>query len=278
MLDAVERALPADVAIFAAAVADWRVANAGEQKLKKQPGKSTPELPLVENPDILATIAKTKISAAETGDRLCRRNRECRRECQGETRQERLRLDSRQRRLTAVRRHGRRSQHDHACPSFGDRNLAAAEQGRGSISAVARIRRHSVEKSIVSGIDIRFMRLAHGKDLPLPSYQSAQPAGLDLLAAVPADRPRHHRARRPRPRADRIAIALPEGYEAQVRPRSGPRCPAWSHRPQFARHDRRGLSRRDPGPAGQSRQRIGCRSPRHADCPNGDRASCTRTY
>ena len=60
MLQAVERALPADVAIFAAAVADWRVANAGNQKIKKQPGKATPELPLVENPDILATVAKRK--------------------------------------------------------------------------------------------------------------------------------------------------------------------------------------------------------------------------
>jgi phosphopantothenoylcysteine decarboxylase/phosphopantothenate--cysteine ligase len=60
MLDAVEHALPADAAIFAAAVADWRVPNAAQQKLKKQPGKSTPELPLVENPDILATIAKRK--------------------------------------------------------------------------------------------------------------------------------------------------------------------------------------------------------------------------
>jgi phosphopantothenoylcysteine decarboxylase/phosphopantothenate--cysteine ligase len=60
MLRAVENALPADVAIFAAAVADWRVANAGEQKLKKQPGHTTPELTLVENPDILATIAGRK--------------------------------------------------------------------------------------------------------------------------------------------------------------------------------------------------------------------------
>jgi phosphopantothenoylcysteine decarboxylase/phosphopantothenate--cysteine ligase len=60
MLAAVERALPADIAIFAAAVADWRVANTAQQKLKKQPGKSTPDLPLVENPDILATIAKRK--------------------------------------------------------------------------------------------------------------------------------------------------------------------------------------------------------------------------
>jgi phosphopantothenoylcysteine decarboxylase/phosphopantothenate--cysteine ligase len=60
MLREVERALPADAAIFAAAVADWRVARAGEQKLKKQPGKTAPDLPLVENPDILATIAKRK--------------------------------------------------------------------------------------------------------------------------------------------------------------------------------------------------------------------------
>jgi phosphopantothenoylcysteine decarboxylase/phosphopantothenate--cysteine ligase len=60
MLHAVERTLPADIAIFAAAVADWRVANAREQKLKKQPGKTVPELALVENPDILATIAKRK--------------------------------------------------------------------------------------------------------------------------------------------------------------------------------------------------------------------------
>jgi phosphopantothenoylcysteine decarboxylase/phosphopantothenate--cysteine ligase len=57
MLDAVEGALPADVAIFAAAVADWRVASAGDQKIKKQPGQATPELMLTENPDILSTVA-----------------------------------------------------------------------------------------------------------------------------------------------------------------------------------------------------------------------------
>ena len=57
MLTQVEQALPADVAIFAAAVADWRVANAGEQKIKKTKG-GMPPLQLVENPDILATISK----------------------------------------------------------------------------------------------------------------------------------------------------------------------------------------------------------------------------
>jgi phosphopantothenoylcysteine decarboxylase/phosphopantothenate--cysteine ligase len=60
MLKAVERTLPVDVAIFAAAVADWRVAQAGTQKIKKKAGRTAPELSLVENPDILATIAKRK--------------------------------------------------------------------------------------------------------------------------------------------------------------------------------------------------------------------------
>jgi phosphopantothenoylcysteine decarboxylase / phosphopantothenate---cysteine ligase len=57
MLRVVEAALPVDIAIFAAAVADWHVANAGEQKLKKT-GAGMAPLQLVENPDILATIAK----------------------------------------------------------------------------------------------------------------------------------------------------------------------------------------------------------------------------
>jgi phosphopantothenoylcysteine decarboxylase/phosphopantothenate--cysteine ligase len=57
MLQAAEAALPADVGVFAAAVADWRVNDAATQKLKKQQGRQ-PELSLVENPDILATIAR----------------------------------------------------------------------------------------------------------------------------------------------------------------------------------------------------------------------------
>ncbi len=57
MLAQVEALLPADIAIFAAAVADWRVANAGDQKIKKTAG-GLPQLALVENPDILATVSK----------------------------------------------------------------------------------------------------------------------------------------------------------------------------------------------------------------------------
>ena len=57
MLEAVRAALPADAAIFAAAVADWRVAKPNEEKLKKTPGGGPPSLGLVENPDILKTVA-----------------------------------------------------------------------------------------------------------------------------------------------------------------------------------------------------------------------------
>jgi dUTP pyrophosphatase len=70
-------------------------------------------------------------------------------------------------------------------------------------------------------IEVRVMRLPHGADLPLPQYQSALAAGLDLLAAVPQDAPVEI------PPGERaviptgIAIALPPGSEGQVRPRSG---------------------------------------------------------
>lgn len=56
MLQAVKAALPADVAIMAAAVADWRVAGESSQKIKKEGSGKPPALDLVENPDILATV------------------------------------------------------------------------------------------------------------------------------------------------------------------------------------------------------------------------------
>jgi dUTP diphosphatase len=70
-------------------------------------------------------------------------------------------------------------------------------------------------------IDIRITRLPHGHDLPLPSYQSALAAGMDLIASVPADAPV---TLSPGARAlipTGVAIALSPGTEAQVRPRSG---------------------------------------------------------
>ncbi|MCY3995100.1 MAG: bifunctional phosphopantothenoylcysteine decarboxylase/phosphopantothenate--cysteine ligase CoaBC [Rhodobacter sp.] len=57
MLDAVEAALPADAAVFAAAVADWRSAKESSRKIKKDGSGGPPKFELMENPDILATIA-----------------------------------------------------------------------------------------------------------------------------------------------------------------------------------------------------------------------------
>ena len=58
MADAVEAALPADIAIMSAAVADWRVQMEGGEKIKKEQGAPPPSLSLVENPDILKTVAR----------------------------------------------------------------------------------------------------------------------------------------------------------------------------------------------------------------------------
>ncbi len=72
-----------------------------------------------------------------------------------------------------------------------------------------------------SQIDIEILRLPHAADLALPAYQSTLAAGLDLMAAVPADAPM---TLAPGARAlipTGFAIALPPGTEAQVRPRSG---------------------------------------------------------
>lgn len=76
MADAVADALPADAAVFAAAVADWRVANALESKIKKDGEGTLPTLKFAENPDILATTSQSKTKrprlvvgfAAETDD------------------------------------------------------------------------------------------------------------------------------------------------------------------------------------------------------------------
>ena len=70
-------------------------------------------------------------------------------------------------------------------------------------------------------IKLEIQQLPHGKGLALPAYQSAHAAGLDLLAAVPEDAPMilapHAHAMVP----TGLIIALPPGFEAQIRPRSG---------------------------------------------------------
>ena len=70
-------------------------------------------------------------------------------------------------------------------------------------------------------VEVRVMRLPHGADLPLPAYQSALAAGLDLLAAVPADAPLTLASGARAMIPTGICVALPRGTEGQVRPRSG---------------------------------------------------------
>ncbi len=70
-------------------------------------------------------------------------------------------------------------------------------------------------------VTVRVQRLPHGEGLPLPSYQTEHAAGLDLIAALPEDAPIELE---PSDRAlvpTGLVIELPQGYEAQVRPRSG---------------------------------------------------------
>ena len=76
-------------------------------------------------------------------------------------------------------------------------------------------------KSFVIGPAVGFVRLPHGQGLPLPAYESAGAAGLDLRAAVPEDRPLlilpGKRALVP----TGLGLEIPQGMEGQVRPRSG---------------------------------------------------------
>ena len=73
----------------------------------------------------------------------------------------------------------------------------------------------------MTDVTVKVMRLPHGVGLPLPAYQSAAAAGVDLVAAVPADAPLTLAPGRHAAVPTGIAIALPGGTEAQVRPRSG---------------------------------------------------------
>jgi dUTP pyrophosphatase len=68
---------------------------------------------------------------------------------------------------------------------------------------------------------IALKRLPHGDGLPLPAYQSAGAAGLDLLAALPVDEALSLQPGRRQLVPTGFAIEIPEGFEAQVRPRSG---------------------------------------------------------
>ena len=70
-------------------------------------------------------------------------------------------------------------------------------------------------------VTVELQQLAHAEGLPLPAYQTAEAAGLDLLAAVPEGAPMTLAPGQYALVPTGLAIALPPGHEAQVRPRSG---------------------------------------------------------
>ena len=70
-------------------------------------------------------------------------------------------------------------------------------------------------------VTVELQQLAHAEGLPLPAYQTAEAAGLDLMAAVPDSEPMTLAPGQYALVPTGLAIALPPGFEAQVRPRSG---------------------------------------------------------
>src|SRR6187399_3381491 len=81
--------------------------------------------------------------------------------------------------------------------------------------------RAALQNSSVIGPTVGFVRLPHAEGLPLPAYETAGAAGLDLRAAVPDDRPililPGKRALVP----TGLVLEIPQGFEGQIRPRSG---------------------------------------------------------
>jgi dUTP pyrophosphatase len=70
-------------------------------------------------------------------------------------------------------------------------------------------------------VKVRVVVLAHGRDLPLPAYQTSGAAGMDLTAAIAADKPVRLKPGQRALIPSGLILELPYGYEAQIRPRSG---------------------------------------------------------
>ncbi len=74
---------------------------------------------------------------------------------------------------------------------------------------------------VMNTLNLPFFRLPHGRDLPLPAYETAGAAGMDLPAAVAEDAPLTLKSGERALVPTGFIIAIPDGYEGQVRPRSG---------------------------------------------------------
>ena len=276
MLHRVEAALPADIAIFAAAVADWRVANEGEQKLKKT-SAGMPPLQLVENPDILATISKLKDKrpplvigfAAETEHLIDNAKAKiARKGCDwivaNDVSPATGVMGGDRNTVHLLTRDGANEIKVDSWPVMTKEQVAT--------ELVAKIAKTRGEEFVSATVKVDIRQLPHGEGLALPAYQSADAAGLDLLAAVPADTPLILPPGKYAMVPTGLTIALPSGYEAQVRPRSGLAAKHGVTVLNSPGHGGCGLSRRDQRAADQSWRRAVSDPARRAHRADGDRA------
>ena len=170
MRDAVEQLLPADAAVFVAAVADWRADSEAGEKIKKVAGKAPPALELVENPDILAGIGH-HAAAAVAGRRLCRRDPEPARERRRQAEEEGRRLDRRQRRVAETGVMGGDRNRVHRLEGRR-RRMAGAEQGRGRRAAGGADRRPAEDDRGLASSGRCSHRLPRQMPPPAPRTQS----------------------------------------------------------------------------------------------------------
>ena len=214
MLTASLAVLPCDIAICAAAVADWAVADAGPSKIKKTDG-APPQLDFVENPDILATISQHSSRpqlvvgfAAETDQVVDyatakRARKGCDWIVANHVGGENEVFGSDENEVHLVTASGSqlwpRMPKSGCCRCVDTRPLS--------------------KRSSMAECKIDIAVLPHGKDLPLPRYATDGAAGMDIAAAVETtlDLAPGERAAIP----TGFCLAIPRGYEIQVRPRSG---------------------------------------------------------
>jgi deoxyuridine 5'-triphosphate nucleotidohydrolase len=227
MAAAVESVLPVDGAVMVAAVADWRV-DSTAQKIKKGPS-GPPMLRLVENPDILATLAASPQRprlligfAAETERvtehataKLTRKRADwiVANDVSGDV------MGGAANAVHIVTANGveswERLPKDDVAARLAGRILAALAPNAPPTFDTPDSPCYGTAMSGL--ITIALKRLPHGEGLPLPTYATDGAAGMDVVAAEDSVLAPGARAAI----ATGFAIAIPEGYEVQVRPRSG---------------------------------------------------------
>src|SRR5690606_19679248 len=168
-------------------------------------------------------IHRAAQATTETRHRLRRGNRKTARACACEAEIQGLRLDRGERRVARVRRIRRREKYRASRHRGGRGGLALAVETGGRRRSGAQDRRHAERNGSarVSPLSVSFMQLPHAAGLAAPDYASADAAGMDIAAAVPEDAPLILEAGARAAVPTGLILAIPQGYEGQVRPRSG---------------------------------------------------------